>query len=309
MNKADLISQWQALPWNRIKLKANHYLPRIALVVLLLLIAQTFADLTWETLTPVNNPVENQSNTPARTTKVTSAKSALSDVAAFHLFGDATKQPVAVQKKVIDAPETRLRLELKGVFASSISEQAMAIISSSKGKEKAYHLGDKITAGAILHAVYSDRVILKRNGQLETLRLPKTKLDNNAISQAPVAQAKRNTTRPATPPLTPRERGHYRGLKEIREDLLKDPAKVWQQVRINPVMKNGEVHGYTMAHNDTKLMQSLNLRDTDVITSVNGQALSDPATLYGLMGNLSNEQVLELEIERDGQPQTIRLTF
>ena len=74
-------------------------------------------------------------------------------------------------------------------------------------------------------------------------------------------------------------------------------------------MKNGKVQGYTLAHNDAALMKALNLQKTDIITAVNGQALSDPASLYGLMGSLSEQNSLELIIERNGLEQTIQLSF
>jgi type II secretory pathway component PulC len=56
-------------------------------------------------------------------------------------------------------------------------------------------------------------------------------------------------------------------------------------------------------------MKALHIRKTDIITAVNGQSLSDPATLYGLMNILSDQQSLELTIERNGQQQTIQLSF
>ena len=95
----------------------------------------------------------------------------------------------------------------------------------------------------------------------------------------------------------------------MRDTLIKDPAKVWQQVRINPVMKNGKINGYTLAHNDHGLMKALNLRQTDIITRVNGQLLSDPSTLFDLMNNLSKQKNLELTVERNGQQHSIQLSF
>ena len=74
-------------------------------------------------------------------------------------------------------------------------------------------------------------------------------------------------------------------------------------------MQDGKIQGYTLVHNDKALMKALNLRKTDVITAVNGQSLQDPATLYGLMNDLSNSSSLELSIERNGQPQTIQLNL
>ncbi len=305
MDKTQIITYWQDLPWTEIKLNTNKYLPKFIFILLLLLITQTLAELTWALFTPQQKSVSTNMRTSISSVKATASQTGLQNVASYHLFGDAKKQ-VVVQQKVIDAPETRLRIDLKGVFASTNSSEALAIISTSKGKDKTYHLGDKVTAGAILYAVYADRVILKRNGQLETLRLPKSKVDSKAFYSVPSSA---NTTRKSSLTSARVNSSQTQRLRKLRETLLKDPAKIWQQVRINPVMKNGHVHGYTMAHNDQKLMQELNIKSSDIITSINGQSLSDPATLYSLMNQLSDQQSLELGIERNGQQQTIQLNF
>ena len=319
MDKAQLISYWHELPWSEIKLKANKVLPKFIFILLIVLITQTFAEMTWRFFTPEQESVSNKIKNNITLVIPVAINTGLKEVSAYHLFGDAKNQ-VVVQQEVIDAPETRLRLDLKGVFASTIAEQALAIISSSKGKDKTYHIGDKVTGGAILHAVYADRVILKRNGKLETLRLPKSKVDSKAFYNIKSSGSssynvrssknksasidKRLNAASAQIALTPSQR-----LRNIRDTLLKDPAKVWQQVRINPVMKNGNIQGYTLAHNDQALMSALNIRKTDIITEVNGESLSDPATLYSLMGSMSDQQSMELTIERNGQQQTIHLSF
>lgn len=312
MNKVQITSYWQDLPWNEIRLKAHKHLPKFIFIVLVILITQTLAELTWTFFTDEQETVSSNIKPQVILVKKSVDGVSLKDVSTYHLFGDARKQAV-VQQKVIDAPETRLRLDLKGVFATTNAAEALAIISSSKDKDKTYHIGDKVIGGALLHAVYADRVILKRNGRLETLRLPKPKVDSKAFynkSSSPAnkrmsanaRQIIKNTSSASNPSQTQQ-------LRKMRDTLIKEPAKIWQQVRINPVMKNGKVQGYTLSHNDRSLMAAMNIRKTDVITGVNGQSLSDPATLYGLMDNLSKEQSLELTVVRNGQEQTIQLSF
>ena len=301
MDKTQLTTYWQSLPWNEIKLKANTVLPKLVVVLLVILIAQTFAKLTWRYFEPVNETTSTVVMKNVVRSKAETAGSSLQNVASYHLFGDARKQPV-IQQQVIDAPETRLRLDLKGVFASIDVTKAIAIISSSKSKDKTYHIGDKVSGGVILHAVYADRVILKRNGQLETLRLPKSKVDSNAFYAT-------KASKHPPPGKSLQNQSASQHLRQIRDTLLKDPAKIWQQVRINPVMKKGQVQGYTLVHNDPAIMTALNIRSTDVITAINGESLSDPAVLLDLMNRLSSQDTLQLTIERSGQEQTIQLSL
>ena len=305
MDKTQLITLWHDMPWNEIKLKANKYLPKFVFIVLIILVAQLVAELTWRFFTPTLESVSSLNKNQIVQPKMVISNTGLKQVAAYHLFGDAKKQ-IVVNEKIIDAPETRLRLDLKGVFASTNTEEALAIISSSKNKDKTYHIGDKVTAGVLLHAIYADRVILKRNGQLETLRLPKPKVGSKAIYSTHTSNTAKSSYGKS---INISSSATTQRLRKIRNTLLKDPAKVWQQVRINPVMKKGQVQGYTLAHNDQALMKALNIKKTDIITEINGESLSNPATLYGLMNSLSNQQSLDLTIVRNGQQQSIQLTF
>ena len=299
----------QISSWHELQQKIAPSLPKWIFILFIVLIAKTLAQLTWLIFSPAEQQAATiESITSKKTVHSFVPSTSLKDVALYHLFGEANKT-VPVQQAMINAPETRLKLELKGVFATSNSVSALAIISSSKQQDKTYHIGDKISGGAELHAVYSDRVILKRNGQLETLRLPKSKLDNKAvIHTVPKANntsdvvdetrySQSNTASPAEK------------LRSMRDTLLKEPEKIWQQVRINPVMQNGEVQGYTLIHDDQGVMAAMKLQNTDIITHVNGLSLSDPATLYALMNTLSEEQSFELTVLRNGQEQNIQLNF
>lgn len=299
-------NSWQAAStsrsWLDIRPRLIVLLPKFALALLVIMLAQTCAELTWKIFTDGNATLAADGNSQSiqnpQFSNTDAAAASLDRISQYHLFGEVTKQAPLVQK-IIDAPDTRLSLKLKGVFAASDPAAAIAIISGGKGEDKAYYIGDKISGGAILHAVYADRVILKRNGRLETLRLPKPKMDTATIMAPAVVPDAVETLPVAGKP----------SLDQLRDTLLNDPAKIWKDVRITPVMEKGKVKGYTLLHNNQALMKSLNIRPTDIITAVNGQALSDPSTLYGLMSNLSQAQSLQLTIERDGQQQEIELNF
>jgi len=175
MNKLVTTAYWQNLSLNEIKLRATKILPKFVFIILIIMIVQTLTELIWRFIAPAPESIPNSSKNQVVSVKGSKSDSSLKKVATYHLFGDAKIQAVMPQK-VINAPETRLGLKLKGVFASTNTEQALAIISTSKDKDKIYLIGEKVTAGVSLHAVYTDRVILKRNGKLETLRLPKFKV-------------------------------------------------------------------------------------------------------------------------------------
>jgi len=273
------------------------WLVRVINLIAIILLASVLAKLTWMVVSPDNKSLSNaltKQNIPAGIEPV----ARLSVISNLHLFGKAETAPVL--DAPIVAPETRLQLKLKGVFASSNPQRAFAIISDSKNQDKAYRLGSKVSGGAVLHAVYVDRVILKRNGRLETLRM--ATFYNGKISKSTYKgqQTGRASINKRTVRATPK-------LQQLKQTLLKDPQKIWQQVRISPVLKGGSIKGYTLEHQDKQLMRSLTLQKGDVITAVNGQALSDPSVLYGLMNKLTSQKSIDVTIERNGQLQTIQL--
>src|SRR6185437_17129028 len=104
----------------------------------------------------------------------------LATVVNAHLFGTA---PLA---NSTDAPPTNMQLVLTGVIAvKGHPDQGQAIIGANVADAKLYMVGTAISGGARLHAVYDDRVLLERNGTLETLMLPRNML--NGVGYAPAA--------------------------------------------------------------------------------------------------------------------------
>src|SRR5215831_5629206 len=85
-----------------------------------------------------------------------------------HLFGAAAppKQDGA------NAPQTSIPLVLTGTIAGNDPQNGLAILGQTAQTAKVYAVGDNVPGGAKLHSVYSDRVVIDRNGQLESLTLP-----------------------------------------------------------------------------------------------------------------------------------------
>lgn len=155
-------------------------LPLLVNIVVLVLLVDAIARLTWQWLSPEDKPqapVQQQ----AASQPVASTANAARKVARFHLFGQADL--VADNGKPTVAPETKLNLVLRGVVSSDKSADAVAIIATRGGKnEKGYAIGDRLPGGAELKEIYSDRVILKHRGRLETLTLLRKLLSNKELT-------------------------------------------------------------------------------------------------------------------------------
>lgn len=117
------------------------------------------------------------------------------NLASFKLFGDANAaKPVVVEKEPEKLPETRLNLTLRGVSASSRSPSRnddynhdyvdSALIEDARRDTKLYRVGDSITGGAMISAIYPDRVVISRNGRKENLYFPKVSIGGGNLIAA-----------------------------------------------------------------------------------------------------------------------------
>jgi len=214
------------------------------------------------------------------------------------MFGDyqATARPADVSS----APDTNLSLTLLGILAGSTDSDSRALIGSQNDNEGPYSIGEDISPGVTLHAIFPDRVILSRGGSYETLRLEKDKpssADDSTASSAAV-----NVVDTASPP--------DQMLGQIREQILQDPSKAGEYIRVQPANVAGALHGYRIyPGRDRAMFTNLGLRPGDLVTAVNGIQLDDGQKALQTLNELKQAGSVSLTIERGGQPQTVTLSL
>ena len=270
---------------------------RLVLVVNLLLVlglAWLLAQFTWRLMLPVAPEAAVAPTGVAVASAPAPATDRGREVARLHLFGEASA-PAAVVEAPREAPDTRLRLVLRGLFAARDAEQALAIVAEPGGDEKAYRIGDPLPGGAELREIHADRIILSRAGRHETLRLPQ----EDAIDVAPRAPTTAPVPAGAAPDPTEILRGH-------RETLRSNPQSLIGLVRPMPVQENGQLVGFRLLPgSEPGFLNQLGLRAGDIVTAINGMALNDPASGAQALQALQNETSLILEIRRGQQNMTL----
>lgn len=101
-----------------------------------------------------------------------------------HLFG---KKEIETSQAAL-LPETKLQLDLLGMVSSSSEEYARALIAVNARNVKVYRVGDSIDGtDATLHAVETKRVLLDRNGVVESLRIKRPDVFSAAADSGPVS--------------------------------------------------------------------------------------------------------------------------
>lgn len=270
------------LPWQR-------WLLRFGKILFTLLLAIELAFLTWRIVAP--EPLILMA--PSQSGSKISAASASLGAAQFHLFGEAGKEPVKKVTEEVNAPETRLRLELLGVTKSTENKElSTAIIAAKGGGGDFYRIGDTIQGGTRLAAVYENRVILDTNGKLETL-----KFEDNPNSGVDARKV-------ATPEPEAKPRGNLRErFRSVRNpgqfmDMVSEVANEDPQGTINQLGLEsvGSGEGYRVQAGS--MLQALELQPGDIILSVNGQGLGDPVSDQLLLQQVTSEGRARIEVQR-----------
>ena len=212
-----------------------------------------------------------------------------SELARFHLFGKTGA--VAVQKvgKPTVAPKTRLRLILKGVFTAEQGGSSGAIVEEIGKSSDYYGLGDTLPGNAVLEEVYSDRILLRRNGKLETLSFD----DKVAKGQSIIAKASK-PAREKYSERVGRVKSPEQFIEEATSQIASNPEKALTSVGLTP-----SAGGYVY-QGGNPMLSGLNLQKGDVIRSVNGNPLGDIKKDKNLMKGLYEQGSLEVEVVRDG---------
>ncbi len=280
-------------------------------LLLLALIALQLAKLTWQIVAPEPEArVPPTTNTSQQTAPRSAGRVNYGNrIASLHLFGEAQ---ITAEQLPQDAPETRLNLKLHGVYATD-SEDAMAVISGGRNDEKYYHIGDDVAGGAKLKAVYADRVILERNAQLETLRMPKAKDTGNSSITTTVP----TKTRPGRPRIRPgvtsdavSNFGAGKSFSEVRSDVLKNPARLNDLVKATPHSEGGQFIGYRITpKRKSELFTRIGLENGDIITGVNGMTLDNPGKGLKALHQLRSAQEVNVTLLRNGSEVYLNHTF
>jgi len=211
-----------------------------------------------------------------------------------HLFGESA---VVASGDASNAPQTRLALVLAGVIANTDPNTGIAIIGESAAAAKVVMVGDTVPGGARLHAVYADRVVLERAGALESLSLPH---QSTLASAAPA---------PALPAQLPTA-GDIQILDRMKKLIEKDPGVIGDVMRPQPVFAEGKQRGYRVYPGRNRAaFARLGLRPGDLVTSINGTPLDDPARGNEIFRTLGSSAEARVTVMRSGRQQELTLNM
>jgi general secretion pathway protein C len=223
-------------------------------------------------------------------------------IAGWHIFGVAGEEKPVAQPATVDAPDTSLKLTLRGVFASDDPAEARAIVGDPRGKEEHYSVGDPLPGNATLTEIHPDRIILERNGRYETLRLPRDLTPaaggNTAARSRPRSAGAGNTAAKAA------------AFTRYRNEIKQNPSTFLNYVRATPARQGGKFIGFRLqAGRERGALKELGLRPGDIVTSINGVQIDSPAKGMKAMQALGEGDNVSVTLLRGGRETSLSLVL
>jgi len=298
--QVSVLSLQQADVFRLLQNRNTRWLTLVINLLLVAWIASLLAAFIWNLAGPLaGGEAENIEHIPLPVT-VDPNMQLIRQLPDWHLMGVvAQKRAPEVVNTQIDAPDTPLKLVLHGVFASDKNGQARAIIADPQGKEEQYAVGETLPVNAELSEVYPDRVILKRNGRYETLRL--LMQDSPSAPRAAI----RRTKRTGGKLLAQQEQV----LRELREKMKQTPITLFEIVSTKPYTAGGSnVIGYTLQPGPApELFKELGLQAGDVALQINDVRFDSAQSGMRAMKSVKSGDTAILTILRDGQEQSLSI--
>ena len=275
--------------------RVRQWLPGVLNGGILLLLAASLAQWTWLVVKAPLPPLVLAPPTPSAQQNTFS----LQPLLAAHLFGQVSQELRG--GRLENLPISSLNLVLTGVIASASG--GYALISVNGQPQEPFAVGQTVTAGAELQAVYPDRVVIRRNGVLESLLLEGTEKTSAEQWTPPTATYRP----PAASGNIVQETGTNRYTVE-REQLaaqMRTPDFLRQATMIPSKSGGFQVQQIQAG----SLYEKLGLRAGDVIKAVNGQPINSADDAIRLYQQIPNIGSVQMEITRGGKAENLYYQF
>ena len=212
-----------------------------------------------------------------------------------------------------NAQETRLALTLTGIVASTEDGTGSAVIKSGAA-EQVYAVGDALPASGqvVLAKVMPQQVVIDNNGTYELIKLyegPGIAIPTRAArppEQDAVAFVPSASPSEGGAPATAAEQTAL--ASQYRRQLYDSPESLASVVSVSPVREGDQVVGYRIAPGaDRVAFDTFGFQSGDIVTAVNGLALSDASNTVKLYQTMKDATQASFDIERDGGTVTVNV--
>lgn len=293
------------------RLAQSRWLPALFIALALLWMVLSVTRMVWQWLTPTPEVLP-----PDPLTTTTAVLEQSLPLAQFRLFGSAVDPAGGAYA---DAPDTALKLTLKGTNSNHEQRLARAVIADEQQAEKVYKVGDEFANGVSVQAIYPDRVVLNAAGRIEVLRLrqsmsagaragtPGTAGGPASVAPGPNGLIGLNSLPPAAPSVNPMAVVTAPiDWEAVRQQAIADPGSIAKAFSVLPVMIDGKLAGVRVSSNTYGVqLAEAGLKPDDIVTAVNGRKLDSIESGYAALDSLKSAGEVTLTVSRDGAEKTL----
>ena len=256
--------------------KINDVIALVSTLALVIFTASIISKVIWQVL-------EKDNSFPApKTLDISTTQTIVNYSLPSNLFGSLTATEPAKYSKI---EKTRLNLVLVGILAKQ--ENPSVIIKQQGDKENIYQINDFITPTTILKEVFSDYVVLERNGNLEKLEIIRKGLEGSNTNNASSYEISNS---------------NKSKLSQYLKDLNNKPENLFNVLSVGPNYSNGELRGFIISPGTEKaLFEGLGFQKNDIILSINNNELTNLSQAFKLRSVLVEQKLFNFKVERKGQ--------
>ena len=256
--------------------KINDVIALVSTLALVIFTASIISKVIWQVL-------EKDNSFPAsKTLDINTTETSVNPRLPSDLFGSLASTEPAKYSKI---EKTRLNLVLVGILAKQ--KNPSVIIKQQGDKENIYQINDFITPTTILKEVFSDYVVLERNGNLEKLEIIRKGLEESNTNNAPSYEISNS---------------NKSKLSQYLKDLNNKPENLFNVLSVEPNYSNGELRGFIISPGTEKaLFEGLGFQKNDIILNINNNELTNLSQAFKLKNVLVEQKLFNFKVERKGQ--------
>lgn len=208
-----------------------------------------------------------------------------------------TQKPPELPKPEFLSP---LNITIKGIAFSLDEEKSIAMIEDETKKEKVYHAGGKIKDSQLIKITRNRIILLRTNGQHETLLLRKDDLNEGIPVEKKWAQVIQK-----------------KDDKNFKIDINKFPQEIQTVGQLSEMLnlfttyKQGKPIGIKIGNlNPIGIGPKMGLEKDDIITSINNISTSDKKNRIKIYDNISTAKLnssIKLTVQR--KDQTLEINY
>ena len=256
--------------------KINDVIALVSTLALVILTASIISKVIWQIL-------EKDNSFPAsKTLDINISETKVNLRLPSNLFGSLTSIEAPKYSKI---EKTRLNLVLVGILSKQ--ENPSVIIKQQGDKENIYQINDFITPTTILKEVFSEYVVLERNGNLEKLEIIRKGLEGSNTNNASSYEISNS---------------NKSKLSQYLQDLNNNPQSLFNVLSVEPNYTNGELRGFIISPGTEKaLFEGLGFQKNDIILNINNNELTNLSQAFKLRSVLVEQKLFNFKVERKGQ--------